>query len=588
MNYFVDSNASGNGSGTSWANAWKSVAAIAGLKSGDTVFFSGGPAGSSKTYSLPSRWVIETPGVTFAIAREAGHNGIAIFSGSQWLSIRAANVVVSGDAGDGQRHFKLAGCAEALDCTHPSADNWEVGYVDMGQQLTTGVYFDANTGGNFHHNYGRLNSKADRFAYWQPTGSGYESNKFDDNVLELPNQNNGIGADGIQGNCSFTSFRRNRFIGVSGYSGGQHQDALQPLSGSYIWIEANEFVDIGNYPVFFDAYYGDFAHARIFNNLVRLTNSGVQAGSPQGIAIGPDGGALTGMGRWPKFDDVKVYNNTIADMGPANISIAMRLPGTTSATFTNCSVDHNLCINSTPPNLHSSVAGAATNVTLTAAEAAAQLTRYKNLGSDNDFTPKPGSTNLAGIGRQTGTPAPAPDPVPVPDPAPTPDPVPVPEPTPAPGGFAIGDWVVTTRKTNIRTTGKIAADTFLGTQPAGARAQVIAGPTVGQNTVWYAFDFEDGTDGWAGADNFALTTAPEPPAPPPEPAPDPTPAPAPDPQIAELQAQIAKLDDQLASLTAQLATEQATTADLRSQNNLLRTQTAALTAKIAAAQAALN
>ncbi|HLX96280.1 MAG TPA: hypothetical protein VKU37_11105, partial [Verrucomicrobiae bacterium] len=52
--WYVDSTVSASGTGTSWATAWKALSNITGVKAGDTVYISGGPSGSSQTYSVSS------------------------------------------------------------------------------------------------------------------------------------------------------------------------------------------------------------------------------------------------------------------------------------------------------------------------------------------------------------------------------------------------------------------------------------------------------------------------------------------------------------------------------------------------------
>ena len=47
--WYVDSSVASSGDGTSWATAWKNVSNIGSVSAGDTVYFSGGPSGSSQT-----------------------------------------------------------------------------------------------------------------------------------------------------------------------------------------------------------------------------------------------------------------------------------------------------------------------------------------------------------------------------------------------------------------------------------------------------------------------------------------------------------------------------------------------------------
>jgi len=81
-NWYLDNSATGNNSGTSWANAWKDASNInfSVIASGDTLYISGGNI--SKTYtgmiSIPSG----TSGITISGSNESGHNGEIIFNGA--------------------------------------------------------------------------------------------------------------------------------------------------------------------------------------------------------------------------------------------------------------------------------------------------------------------------------------------------------------------------------------------------------------------------------------------------------------------------------------------------------------------------
>ena len=123
-----------------------------------------------------------------------------------------------------------------------------------------------------------------------------------------------------------------------------------------------------------------------------------------------------------------------------------------------------------------------------------------------------------GIGGSGGTPAPSPSATP---PVPSPSPSATPAPTPPAGEskFKVGESVVTvSAETNIRET---PSGTILGTQPAGIKGTILAGPEmVDLKTMvaWYDVNFASGADGWCGDDNLEISAAP---------VPTPTPAPTP-------------------------------------------------------------
>src|SRR5208282_4634381 len=112
--WYVDNTATGSHNGTSWANAWTSISQISGVSAGDTVYISGGPTGSSQTYSMSSTWLpiagTTNAPIIYQIGQDSSHNGAAIFSNNgagNWLNSGVVNVTISGNAGDGQMHFAL-------------------------------------------------------------------------------------------------------------------------------------------------------------------------------------------------------------------------------------------------------------------------------------------------------------------------------------------------------------------------------------------------------------------------------------------------------------------------------------------------
>jgi hypothetical protein len=336
---YVDGAVSTSKNGTSWASAWKNVTNITGLAAGDTVYISGG-----QTYSV-SGWNptggAEGNPITYKIGQDAGHNGTATFNCGGGQFPGNSYTVISGDAGDGNRHFALTSCPNGL----RSASNIRYSYIAVG---TVGEMFNVSggfTGIELDHLTARTTTSADHLVYWDNSAScgGYGMNKVHDNTFALSNAGAGIGADGWQGNNSCTDFYNNYIYGIQdGYNSGQHQDGHQPLWGNYIRIWNSKYENLGNYALFFDGYVGDFSHVRIYNNLFVLTNSAVQNGSPAAIAIGPDGGQLK---RPIVFTDIVVANNTMVDNGNNHYPLTMYNPGSTSGSWVNTYVYNNATIN---------------------------------------------------------------------------------------------------------------------------------------------------------------------------------------------------------------------------------------------------
>ena len=113
---------------------------------------------------------------------------------------------------------------------------------------------------------------------------------------------------------------------------------------------------------------------------------------------------------------------------------------------------------------------------------------------------------------------------------PVPSPTPTPTPTPTPPPFAVGGRIeLTSAETNVRSAPVIDPANLLGVQPLGVLGTLLEGPsTSADGVVWWRIDFDSGTDGWSGTDNYVSTTKP-PPSPTPTPSPTATPTPTPGP-----------------------------------------------------------
>ncbi len=361
--WYVDGSVPTSGNGHSWATAWKNISNITRLSAGDTVYISGGSSGSSQTYIMSGSW-IPTGGkagnpITYKIGQDSLHNGTAFFSGTgTWLNTTTqSNYIISGDAGDGQKHFTIADPTTNIspysyiaNLSSGSKSNIKISYINFGTVNIPGTRLKAMdmraiTGLEIDHTYVKIGgSNPDCWMYLETSTSGYDKNLIHDNEIYLVRGSSGVGADGIKGGAN-TSVYNNTFVGyfVAGFAGTQHQDGLQPLAGAYLKIYNNKFVNIANYPIFLDAYYGDFSHVQIYNNLIVLTDSVlVSSAPPQGIAAGPDGGAFNQLGRWPSFTDVAIMNNTVVDYGRHNC-INLRNNARQASVFTNCIVANNIC-----------------------------------------------------------------------------------------------------------------------------------------------------------------------------------------------------------------------------------------------------
>ncbi len=352
--WYVDGKATGANNGTSWANAWTSVSGISGVGAGDTVYISGGPSGQSQTYILNSTWtpVGGNPGslITYQIGQDPAHNGIAVFDCSAagtWLG-RANNITVSGNAGDGQMHFSLS--RASFVAYLPNTVNVTISYINMGQVTEgngggTGV-IDANpvNGLQIDHCWCMIvDPNADHFSYCLFQGNGYDQSRAFNNTIYIPRGQYAFGADCFQWNGSGFSIYNNTVIAyVTNYAGGQHQDGVQPTSGSYVKIYNNTFRDCGNASIFLDGYWGNFVNVMVYNNLMFMSTPVSGAFYPRGLDIISDHAAVAGP---ILFQNVYILNN-IAVNYPTLYGMSFYAPPTgVGSTYINCVMADNICYN---------------------------------------------------------------------------------------------------------------------------------------------------------------------------------------------------------------------------------------------------
>ena len=378
---YVDSSVSSSGNGQSWATAWKSFSNITALSAGDTVYISGGSTGNSKTYSVtsvtPYSGTVGNP-ITYKIGQTAGHNGLAIFNAANTFVDRPY-VIVSGDAGDGGRHFKFNSPGRPMD---DNTGHIRISYVDCGEKQAG---FNSAGGTNIeidHVYFKKVNGGDDRFAYLSLTGSDWDANKIHHNEIWLVRDAyGGYGDDGIQAGGQGISVYNNSFIGYTGtYNSGQHQDGIQWLGALKCKIYNNYFKDIANYPIFVEGVYSDVTSVLIYNNVVVLTSSEIQSSSPpQGIVVGP--GSWNALGRWPVFTNVIISNNTVADYGRREC-ITFRNEAGQGSVFTNSIVSNNICVNGGGFGIEAGIT-ALNNVNILSGSG--HFVKYNALDPSNDF-----------------------------------------------------------------------------------------------------------------------------------------------------------------------------------------------------------
>ena len=403
--WYVDSTATGSHNGTSWANAWASLSQISGVSAGDTVYLSGGASGSSQTYPV-SNW---KPGggnssapITYQIGQDAAHNGTVVFSGSSLWLTAPSYAVISGNAGDGQQHFVCQGYSQGANIN--GTTGLHLAYLNLGSSagsLSDGLDGQGVSQFELDHCYAYLTGPTtDHFMSVGFNGTTWHQNLIHDNAVYVPHQSgaSGDGADGFQLGGVGYSLYNNLVVGYdTSYTGGQHQDGWQSTGpDSYLEFYGNTFVNIGNYALFADAYWGGFNHVRVYNNLFFMGGNYVY---PGGIVFGTDGG-YTGTSPC-QYNDIIIANNLADGFGTQGTVVLENPTGNTHPTvFVGDIVANNVSINGG----HLSFNNNTTTVTLnnpflTTAQGPTNFVSYSVSGAtNNNFHLLGKATTLIGQG----------------------------------------------------------------------------------------------------------------------------------------------------------------------------------------------
>ena len=407
VTWYVDNSVSNSGDGKSWTTAWKDIADIKNVSAGDVVYISGGPSGSSQIYYARS-WVWQPAGgapgnpITYQIGQDPLHNGTAVFDGSNiaksyWLAYpdwnsrsNVNNVVISGDAGDGQRHFTVQNYSwGAMVCNF--CQNLRIAYTTFTGGNAASMYFSTVSGIELDHNYIYVsNPAADTFSYgsFNLPLSWDQAMRFHNNLIYIPAGAGGAGADGLQWHGSGFSIYNNTFVAYkTDYTGSQHMDGWQGGGGSYIKIYGNIFNGITNYAIYADGYSGSFSHLKIYNNIVESGGGGI---------------VLSTYKDSISWNDIVVANNVVADFSAeGHQSIVAYIKGY-KGTVSDYYVENNVVVNGWAYSWLSKDDNriiAKNNVFITAADAPANFVSYTPYGGlNNDFHLKSAATSLINQG----------------------------------------------------------------------------------------------------------------------------------------------------------------------------------------------
>lgn len=408
--WYVDGSVAASGDGRSWSGAWKTIGNISGVAAGDTVYISGGPSGSSLTYSMSS-WTpiggsFGNP-ITYKIGQDGPHRGTAFFSGSGgWLSGNVHDVVISGDAGDSAMHFSLANPLTGVSpwgyiYNGSPMNRVRVSYLNCGLMTIPyrAVYINASgsSGLEFDHIYLKgTGSGADSIftmLYLTPGLTWDQGLYVHDSVFYIPFAvGSGYGCDGIStgGGASGITVSNCWWIGWNGGGSlGQHTDGMQPLSGThYVKIINNTYYNLP------DGFYkdgptgGSFDHYRILNNIY-------MGGSWGSVRPQIDGDVESGVSA--SLTDWLIANNVVYGT-PGIASILLHNNGGSALTVSNYRCQNNVVNTFIQISPISGTATVDHNSVLTDAQFSSQFTAFSAYTTNCDFRPKTGATLVIGQG----------------------------------------------------------------------------------------------------------------------------------------------------------------------------------------------
>jgi len=272
--WYVDKDATGSNSGTSWDNAWISMASISVASSGDVVFISGGVTTKTYTNSIlrPPAGVTVKPGAAEASALLQHSGQIILNRTGQAQAITCGGNNVKFDfLVNNARKLKVIGGTTGVECSNSGLLFRGIeltGQVSYGMQNTdaTGevdnVYIHGSTGTSYDA------AIKNGYNVYTP---GYDRMIIHDSEIAVPHGtgHTGFGADGVQGGSGLTMYN-NLIYGVddatySNGPSGQHQDGVQTGGGAYQKIYNNIFHSIIGQGIFLEYSY---LNLYVYNNVL--------------------------------------------------------------------------------------------------------------------------------------------------------------------------------------------------------------------------------------------------------------------------------------------------------------------------------
>lgn len=319
--WYVDNAVSGGShNGTSWANAWTSFATVnwSGIHAGDTLYVSGGS--SSKTYT--ETWTIGVGGnatapITIAVdASNPSHNGTVIFDynadgdTSTRVAITVQNYVTITGNVNGANHIQIINLRNTSD---RRASIGVSGYANTGVILDHLTFVNDNNpirldiANGVTVRYCSITQlRGDAGIAVNGSSGTWDNNKIHDNYLE-PMVNSATGGpDGIQGGNGVSIYNNTiKEVTTSTATSNQHPDMMQ-MTGNYLKVYGNEFINVGDSVFDFDAYANSTPHdIWVYNNIFRIVTA--IDPYPEYFRMYCSSGSITSI------TNVKIMNNTFID-----------------------------------------------------------------------------------------------------------------------------------------------------------------------------------------------------------------------------------------------------------------------------------
>lgn len=307
-NWYVDNTASGSNNGTSWTNAWQSLADInwASISAGDNIYISGGSSGKVYAEQLAPECIGTAVNYISILPGKyspspSGHNG----------KVTIKYVLIDEYAGTIAKYVRIKG--------------FEITGNDGG-----GVRFDADLGwakgiiidSCYIHDYG--------------TGFGIavlaycDSTIIQNNIIldcevgDCAGDRDGIHVNEDAGHIPKTTIIRNNWVRVTSQDPNAHNDAFQSVSGDGFYVYNNVFINDsvnspegGGMPSILsavDADNNDSPPVLVFNNFMFM-NGIWYSGANQGwvYELRHDAGTT-----WNQILPTYVFGNTMVSNGPRN------------------------------------------------------------------------------------------------------------------------------------------------------------------------------------------------------------------------------------------------------------------------------